>query len=445
MKKKDQIFFADKSNIKERLDGKGFYLYYYYDGKRLQETGPSKKEVLDKIEKIEKEIRESNKKLENEKVTIREITEELLRKLERKNVTSNTIIDFMKTKKRIESKFYDLDVRKLNVENIEEFLEEEKDLSLSSVSIKKDVQMLKAIIKRAKAKSLVSLAHDPFTFIDLSEFCSSNKKDTTVIKFSDRDKYLEAIKCSRYYELYLLMYRIGLRFSEAIAITEDDISLNSDNNYILKIDKQIIYNEKLKTDRSTTRFPAYLYKNTEDTKKNGQMVHKITNVKTKHGNRKILISNTTANMLFSYIKNNKEAIDNNKKTMNLKPIFLTEKGQALVVNYINSDLKKICLKHNLEVITSHAFRRTAVTRFLESGLNHQEIMAIVGHSTKEMTEAYNKLNSDFLIKNSEKIKSLTWLKKGKEINFSFTFFSFFIIFYLQLMERLMGFDFSSEI
>lgn len=414
MKKKDMLFWVDVTSVKPRHLENGkidYYINYYVLGVRRQISRQTEEEVLEAVYQLRKEIEENGEPLRDSNIKVSGIISAIKKDMKIKDgFQSNSILAKTGSLNRIEAAWGDLDVRKIDEELIKKFLDEEYTLEMSSSTVKKEITEIKEIIRYAKIKKLIPKNHDPFGLLKVKDLLPNKSEEKKAIPFFEREKYLEMFKTSNYYVFLMLLYKTAMRFSEAAALTAKDIEIDPKSEkrqYLLNVNKQIQYNKRFKNDRGTTNFLNYLYKNTEEVKEEGQLVFKVLKTKSKMGTRKILISAETADMLFKYIEENKEKIDNSAKNSNLKLIFLNSEGKAYLNGLVNLHLASKCAKHDLEIITCHTFRRTAITRFFENNLTFQEVMSIAGHSTKEMTQIYNKVSHDFMQNNPDRIRRMT--------------------------------------
>lgn len=66
-------------------------------------------------------------------------------------------------------------------------------------------------------------------------------------------------------------------------------------------------------------------------------------------------------------------------------VFNSKHGHMISHSTVNREIKNVCKSIGIDVITSHAFRDTFATRFIEQGGNPQTLKVILGHSSLSMT------------------------------------------------------------
>lgn len=410
-----------RSREREGKNGKiykNFYLEYRVNGVKKGVYGKTEAEVKMKMQKIEDELRENSKLLDKTKKTVGEY----LRQLEEDVVVHNKMQSTTKSTvkasiNRLKLAFNDLDIKELSADKIDNYFRfcAFKKKYHTSV-IKKDLEHLKKVIKKAKIENKFPQNLDLFQFLNMKDYLINEKKrKSEAIPFNQRKFYLEAFQESHDKVLLNLMYRTAVRFGEAIAITEEDIYQDLDllnksgkEVYILNINKQLQYARLYKKeDKNTENFIGYLKKGIENEKKDEQMVFKVLDTKSDKSTRKIIISKDTYSMLKEHIEENEEKIEEVNENNLIKPIFFSKDNGMVYNQYLNEELNILCAKHNLKKIRTHDLRRTAITRYFESGLTMQEVLSIAGHSFKEVSQIYNFVSEHFLKENPERIISCT--------------------------------------
>ena len=147
------------------------------------------------------------------------------------------------------------------------------------------------------------------------------------------------------------MIQTGLRIGEAGAIYRKDIDYSAN---MLHITKTILRDE----------IGAYLIGDS---------------TKTDTSTRDIPINDTIRGILKDQIKQN--------GLIRLQgPIFTLPEGGLLREYSVNREIKRICAKAEIDKFTSHAFRATFATRFIEQRPQDYKILSeILGHSNIKIT------------------------------------------------------------
>lgn len=167
------------------------------------------------------------------------------------------------------------------------------------------------------------------------------------------ETFKAAAETSWYLNLYVFLLNTGMRIGEASALTVGDISGNT------------VYIHK------TVTRTEYGYEIAEQTK-------------TDAGRRSVPLRPEAMKALEAQKAINRMLAVGNVIDMNA-PIFRMPKGGIIRPDRVNSDIKSICTKANIEKFTAHAFRATFTSRCVADGVPVKELMEILGHTDVEMT------------------------------------------------------------
>ena len=86
-------------------------------------------------------------------------------------------------------------------------------------------------------------------------------------------------------------------------------------------------------------------------------------------------------------------------------IFFSRHGGIMYSNYIDTDIRSICLRAGIRPFTAHAFRDTFATRAIESGMNPKTLQELLGHSSYSITMSlYAHVMPSTKVKEMEKMK-----------------------------------------
>ena len=168
--------------------------------------------------------------------------------------------------------------------------------------------------------------------------------------------FMQALQGHYYYNFIALMLLTGIRSGEASALLWSDIDYK---NNVIHINKTLTRNfEK-----------SYIIGNSS---------------KTDSGNRIIPLND-----------NIKKILEQQKTLTNILPfptinIFLTPNKKLITVQQVNRAISETLVKldqdgHHIEPFTSHAFRDTFATRYIEQGGNMNTLKEILGHSSITIT------------------------------------------------------------
>ncbi|MEC0233541.1 site-specific integrase [Paenibacillus kribbensis] len=168
-------------------------------------------------------------------------------------------------------------------------------------------------------------------------------------------KYKESMQ---YLALFTLLARTGLRIGEALALTWDDINLDSKT---LTVEKTLVY-------------PL----NSEPY---------ISTPKSRTSERTIKLDVTTIKIIKKHRINQKEVI---LKYENYKPaktniIFHQHDGRWLRTNVVREYFKEVCKRANVPILSPHALRHTHAVHLLEAGANIKYVSERLGHKSVKIT------------------------------------------------------------
>lgn len=170
--------------------------------------------------------------------------------------------------------------------------------------------------------------------------------------------FMQEAKDSYYYELFALLLCTGMRLGEACALTWGDIDYNEN---VIHINKTQTFSIDGKLTKGTPKSEA--------------------------GNRDIPLTETTKAVL----KAQREKLGNLYKIdMKNDNIFISLYGKKIRNGVVNIEIQRILSRlekkgQGIEYFTSHAFRDTFATRYIEQGGQPQTLKTILGHSSLAMT------------------------------------------------------------
>lgn len=199
---------------------------------------------------------------------------------------------------------------------------------------------------------------------------SNNEKSTKVQFFlkAQLDKFLNVltipVKNSKYkssiqYQaLFTLMSRTGLRIGEALALTWEDIDLDSKR---LTVNKTLVY---------PLNSTAY-----------------ISTPKSKTSYRTIALDDATVKIIKRHKINQKEVCLKyaNYKATTTNIIFHQNEGRWLRTNVVREYFKEVCIRAGLPILSPHALRHSHAVHLLEAGVNIKYVSERLGHASIVVT------------------------------------------------------------
>jgi integrase len=168
-------------------------------------------------------------------------------------------------------------------------------------------------------------------------------------------KYKHSIQ---YYALFTLMARTGLRIGETLALTWDDIDLESKT---VEVKKTLVY------PLNSTPY--------------------ISTPKSKKSERTIKIDNHTVQLMKRHRINQKEVIlrYENYKPTTQNIVFHQHDGRWLRTNVVREYFKEVCKRVSLPILSPHSLRHSHAVHLLESGANLKYVSERLGHASVKVT------------------------------------------------------------
>lgn len=263
-------------------------------------------------------------------------------------------------------------VDEITVEEIQEFMNYHTYLSNSSIN--KLYHQIGSTFKVAFNRGYI--LRDPMVNVLKPKSKKIDKKVRALTY--DEQKALTDFLLSRdisnckYKNVYLLQMFMGLRVSEALALTFSDIDLEHKRLYV---------------------------KRTLTKDENGCVIMGKT-TKTYAGNRVLAIPDFMISCLLEQMKFINLQGNNDEKLL-FKPEYKRYTDRANV----NIELKRL-LKHHfgIEDITTHCLRHTFATRCIESGMSPVVVQKLMGHTDISVTiNTYTSVYDNFKAKEIEKV------------------------------------------
>ena len=345
---------------------------------RKQFSGKTKEEALQKMyEAYEDVINNKNtneKALKMSELSIVNIAIELEEKKLKKGITRS---NGYKTNKDIinrigKNKFGNIPIQMVTKKQIENFLEEERKHSSSTIA--KDYRILREAYKEAKRRGIIKNNFFDSNSDDLIEKPKSFKQDKKVEALTAKEQFILEMymknNYSKYNNILLMCLYTGMRVGEVLSLTPNDITYDK---------KDVTINIKATLTKS----------------KDGKTI--IGDApKTKNGYRKIDLR-----------KDSKEILENSIKSMipnEYNVIFIQENGKLYEEGMINSAFKRIAKNAGIRVINTkkrkkngklvnlkssnvhtHMLRHTFATRCIEAGVPIHVLQKVLGHAKIQTT------------------------------------------------------------
>ncbi len=339
------------AGVRMRKDGR-LEKRFTIDGKRHSVCGHTNKEILEKEQALRDQIK-AGMYTENRNITLDQYFNEWIKSRE-KNVKSNTINNYKNWYERIRPILGNKKIQKLERREIKTF-QDACSQTLKPCSVNNIMHLLKILLNDAVRDEIITKT--PASGIkEVKEMDKASETYHRALTEQEQAEFMQEAKDSYYYNFFALMLCTGMRNGEARALTWQDVDFK---NNVIHINKTVTCD------------------------KNARLI--IGTPKTAAGVRDIPLTDTARGILVKQ-----------REMMNIlsfdrqERVFSSVGGTAVYNTTLNNEIDRIIKRIEargitIEHFTTHAFRDTFATRFIEQGGQPQTLKTILGHSSLAMT------------------------------------------------------------
>lgn len=187
-------------------------------------------------------------------------------------------------------------------------------------------------------------------------------------RFNELENPLARIRRYRVHIVAEFLYATGLRIAEAASLIDANLDLAS----------RLVYLPEGKGGRARTAF----------------------------------LSGYAAELMARYLTRGREMVFAHYPRSHGQTIFGVDTARLAAV--VNEELRMVCGKLNIPIITSHGFRHSLGTHLLRAGCDMRHIQAILGHQSLATTQIYTKVNNDDLKRSLDAFHPRKWREPYRE-------------------------------
>ena len=244
------------------------------------------------------------------------------------------------------------DVKAGDVQQVQRAL---RDGGMSTQTVNDSIAHLSHVFKRAVLERIIDW--NPCSAVDKLQRVEPKAKDTNHRALTEKETkaFFKALNGSTYENICKMMIQTGMRVGEIGALMVSDFDMKENVIHITK---------------------------TVARKEDGQYFVSPT-PKTDAGNRDIPLTATTKQIFKDQLKLNESRYGNIDFA---EPVFRSSEGELLRGYSLNREIDRKCKPLGIEHFSSHAFRATFATRFIEQRPQDYKVLSeVLGHSDIKIT------------------------------------------------------------
>lgn len=345
------------AGVRLRKDGR-YEKRFYIDGKQHSAIGRTQKDCLEHERKLREEIIAGTYH-NNKNITLDQYFDEWLRNKE-KTIKGNTVKNYEnKYRKHISPFLGSRKLQKIERREIQR-MQDECAQTLTACTVNSILVVLKIILNDAVLDEIIPKSPaDGVKNIKDSSGSADKATETIHRALTEQEQidFMQEARESYYYGIFAIMLCTGMRNGEARALTWQDIDFKAG---VIRINKTATFT------------------------KAGALT--IGTTKTAAGTREIPMTEKAREILLRQREKMQNVFSINRQDR----VFNSLYGGIIQCGSLNDEIERILKRleakgKHIEQFTTHAFRDTFATRFIEQGGQPQTLKTILGHASLAIT------------------------------------------------------------
>ena len=322
------------------------------NGKTNRKTvyGKTKQEVVKKMDSVKHELN-TGKYVEPDKMTVKEWLLYWLKAYKKVKVKPRTYDSYESLSvKSIIPYIGNIQLQKLKSSDIQALYNKKYEEGISAKTISKINIVLKSALNKAITEGFIY--KNPADFVELPNI---EKKEIKAFSPAEQKAFEEAAKVYSQYEAFIINLDTGLRKSEILALTWDDIDLEKGE---VAINKNLVIVKDRERDKGI------------------KSVVQENNGKTRNSIRTIPLTKRSLNLL-KLLKLKQHSLS--------EIVFCSKAGTYISPRNYSRAFQKVLRKAEIGNCNVHTMRHTFATRLFEAGIPAKTISQLLGHASVSFT------------------------------------------------------------
>ena len=338
----------NEGSITKRTDGRWEARISLSDGKRKSFYGSTRQEVQRKLAEARRQVEDGVQLVGDARQTLGQYFKGWHESRKSRVEKSTQIGDKYKLKRILQSSIADVPLQKLTPQHVQQFYTSLYDLGLAATTMHSTQAFLKCGL--IEAVDLGILSRNPAARVKMVSY-----KVETMEVWSEEEvgQFLKYVNGHRLEALFTLVLSTGLRIGEIIALRWGDINMDSKELHVK-----------------------------HGTQRTGPGTYELSDPKTFHSRRKIMLSSTVMRLLAAH----RQVL---QKEWQLRGwiwrdeevyVFPGDTGKRLWEQSLETTFRRLIKKAGMRQIRFHDLRHTCATILLGKGVHVKVVSELLGHA-----------------------------------------------------------------